>query len=167
MLYVVLSPLLCRYGLLLCSRVGIAWKKRGQAVLAVPGGGKHCEEGMSRIQSVVGTRAVVLNYDERESWDRWSLPAQLFQIFGLRAMPERLTPGNLPAVIVFKRLRQPRKFTFGKRSREPEMKLERPLRTRLSFDPVAGLENRGRLVGLPPPRQTFFLASRCSQQYRT
>lgn len=55
-------------------------------MLAVPGGGKHSEEWMSRIQSVVGTRAVVLNYDERASSDRWSLPAQLFQIFGPRAI---------------------------------------------------------------------------------
>lgn len=125
LLYVVLSPLSYLYGLLLCSRVWIEWEKRGKDVLAVHSGGKHSEEWMSRIQSVVGTRAVVLNYDERESWDRWSLPAQLFQIFGPHAMPERFTPGNLPAVIVFKRLRSPKRFTFGKRSRQPEEKLER------------------------------------------
>lgn len=29
LLYVVLSPLIFRYGLLLCSRVWIAWEKRG------------------------------------------------------------------------------------------------------------------------------------------
>jgi hypothetical protein len=121
LLYIVLSPLIYLYGLMLCSRVWIEWAKQGKDVLVVHTDGEHTNQWLPRLRLVVGNRAVFLNYNER---DRWTLSAQLFGIFGPHAMPERFTPGILPAVMVFKRLRLPRKFTFGERSKGPEEKLE-------------------------------------------
>lgn len=125
LLYVVFLPLAYVYGRLLCARVWIEWEKQGNDALIVYTGGQHSEEWMSRIRDLVGAPAVFLNYDDRDRWDRWSLPAQLFHIFGPHAIPDRFTPDNLPAVIVFRRIQSPAKFIFGKRTKEPEAGLER------------------------------------------
>jgi len=125
LLYVVLWPLLYVYGLLLCSRVWIEWEERGKDILVVHTDGQHSEQWMSRIRPVIGDRALFLNYSERDRWDRWSLPAQLFEIFGPQAMPENFRQYALPSVIVFRRLHRPKKFNFGKRSEDREEKLEK------------------------------------------
>jgi hypothetical protein len=131
LLYVVFLPLAYVYGRILCTQVWIEWEKQGKDVLVVYTGAQHSEQWMSRIRELVGTRAVFLNYDDRDRWDRWSLPAQLFHIFGPHAIPDRFTADNLPAVIVFRRIKSPAKFVFGKRTKEAEARLEQ-LRTELA-----------------------------------
>jgi hypothetical protein len=123
LLYVVLSPLIYLYGLLLCSRVWIEWEEQGKDVLIVHTDGEHSEEWMSRIRPVVGDRAVLLNYNERDRWDRWSLPVQLFEIFGPQTMPGDFRRYALPSVIFFRKLHRPRKFSFGK-PKDCETRLE-------------------------------------------
>jgi len=133
LLYLVFSPFIFLYGLLLCARAWIEWDRQGKDVVLVHVNGMHSAEWLSRILPLVESRAILLNYDERNEWDRWSLAVQLFNIFGPHAMPERFTPYSLPAVILFKRFRLPKKFTFGKRSKELEERLDQ-LRSELVKD---------------------------------
>ena len=133
LLYVVLSPLIYLYGLLLCTQVWIEWAKQGKDAIVIQTESEHSQEWISRLLPLIGDRAFLLNYSERDRWDRWSLPAQLFEIFGPRGMPERFTPHSLPAVIVFRKFHRPRKFTFGERSKESEEKLNQ-LRAELVLD---------------------------------
>lgn len=125
LLYLVLSPFIFLYGLLLCARAWIEWDRQGKDVVLVHMAGVHSTEWLSRIFPLVGRRAILLNYDERDEWDGQSLAVQLFNIFGPHAIPERFTPHSLPAVILFKKFRLPKKFTFGERSKEREARLER------------------------------------------
>jgi hypothetical protein len=133
LLYILFFLLAYVYGLLPCSQVWIEWKKEVKDALVVYTRGRHSQEWVPRIRDVVGTRAVFLNHDERDCWDRWSLPAQLFHIFGPHATQERFTGDNLPAVIVFKKMKAPKKFIFGKRSKDSDEKLER-LRAELALN---------------------------------
>jgi hypothetical protein len=48
---------------------------------------------------------------------------QFFDCFGPKSIPEHLTPGLLPAVILLRKFRWPKTFSFGKRSREPVEKM--------------------------------------------
>ncbi|MGB6473592.1 MAG: hypothetical protein WBF04_05865 [Candidatus Sulfotelmatobacter sp.] len=125
LLYVMLSPLIYLYGFLLCSKVWIEWEREGKDVLVLEADSKHSRECMSRILPLVVGRAVLLDYSQRDRWDRWSLPAQLVEIFGPHGVPARFTVHSLPAVIVFKKLRRPEKFLFGGRSKNFEEKIER------------------------------------------
>jgi len=124
LLYVALSPLSYLYGWLLCPMVWIEWEKQGKDVLVVLADSKHSEEWTARILPLIGDRAVFLDYSQRERWDHWSLPAQLFEIFGPHGVPERFTVYSLPAVIVFRKFHRPRKVTFGERSKDLEEKIE-------------------------------------------
>ena len=133
LLYVVLSPFIYIYGLLLCSKVWIEWSRQGKDLLVVHTDGKYSDEWMSRLSPLIANRAVLLNYGERDRWLRWSLPVQLFEIFGPKSIPEFFRKHSLPAVIVFRRLRLPQTWTFGERSQEREEKLEQ-LRAQLSLD---------------------------------
>jgi hypothetical protein len=125
LLYVMLSPLIYLYGLLLCSKVWIEWEREGKDVLIVQADSIHSREWMSRILPLVGGRAVLLDYSQRDRWERWSLPVQLVEIFGPHGVPERFTVHSLPAVILFRKLRRPEKFFFGGRSKNCEEKIER------------------------------------------
>ena len=124
LLYVMLSPLIYLYGLLLCSKLWIEWDREGKDALILQVDSEHSREWMSRILPLVGGRAVLLDYSQRERWDRWSLSVQLVAIFGPHGVPERFTVHSLPAVILFRKLRRPEKFLFGDRSKNEE-KIER------------------------------------------
>jgi hypothetical protein len=132
LLYVVLSPLIFLYGLLLCPMVWIEWGRQGKDVLVIENDSAHSQEWISRILPLIGERAVVLNYSQRDSWERLSLASQLFEIFGPQAMPERFRERSLPAVILFRKLHRPKKIIFGD-SKECEAKLGQ-LRAELALD---------------------------------
>jgi hypothetical protein len=123
-LYVALSPLIYIYGLLLCPMVWIEWQKQGKDVLVIQADNEHCREWEARLSPLISGRAVVLNWSERKRWDRWTLPVQLFDVFGPHGMPEQFTESSLPSVIVFRQLRRPKKFNFGGRSRDLEARIE-------------------------------------------
>lgn len=130
-LYVALSPLIYVYGLLLCPMVWIEWEKQGKDVLVIDAESPHSRDLMGRISPLISNRAIFLNWSQREQWNRWSLPVQLFDVFGPHGMPERFTESSLPAVIVFRRLRWPKRFTFGRRAKDLDARLE-DLRSELS-----------------------------------
>lgn len=130
-LYLVLWPLAYLYGLLLCTRIWVEWGKQGKDVLLIYTRSVHSDDWMARILSLLGNRAVLLNYDEREHWNRWSPEVQLFGIFGPRSIPDRFTPELLPAAIIFRQFRAPKKLTFGERSKDREDRLEQ-LRSELT-----------------------------------
>jgi len=132
-LYVALWPLFYLYGMLLCPMVWIEWGKQGKKALVIFLDSKHSEEWMARLSPLISDRAVFLNWSEHKQWDRWSLPAQLFDVFGPHGMPEQFTRNSLPAVIVFRNLRRPKSFTFGNRSKDLEEKLDQ-LRAELALD---------------------------------
>ena len=167
LLNVLLSPFAYMYGLLLCSRVWIEWAEQGKDTLVVHADGPHSDEWMSRIRPVIGDRAIFLNYNEHDQWDRWSVPAQLFEIFGPQAMPASFRRHSLPSVIFFRRLHRPKKFSFGERSKECEAKLEQ-LRAELAYASAQLVRSRivGRLVGFAAGEAALFTA-RGPQQDRT
>jgi hypothetical protein len=92
---------------------------------------KNSEEWMARIAPLVEGRAVHLNYHERESWKRWSLPAQLFALFGPQPMPSSSMPRFLPVIILFRQFQRPKMFSFREFSRERELTMEQ-LRSELA-----------------------------------
>lgn len=124
LLYIAFSPLGYVYGLLLCPRVWIEWEKQGKDLLVIHAENAHSSDWMERLSPLISNRAVVLNWSQRKVWDRWSLPVQLFDVFGPHGMPERFTEFALPSVIFFKQLRRPKTFNFGSRSEDPESRLD-------------------------------------------
>jgi hypothetical protein len=80
---------------------------------------------MAILSPLISNRAAHLNWTQRKSWERWSLPVQLFELFGPHGKPEQFTEGSLPAVVVFRQLHRPKQFTFGSRSKDLDKKLER------------------------------------------
>jgi hypothetical protein len=57
---------------------------RGKDVVLVSDGADGLNPGTSEIAALVADRAMFLDYQEREKWRRWSLPAQFFYHFGPR-----------------------------------------------------------------------------------
>jgi len=132
LLYIVLSPLAFLYRLLLRPMVWMEWEKQGIDALVIDMDSAHATEWMSRLRPLVSGRATFLNWSHRQEWDRSSLPAKLFQEFVPRGKTESMTMRYLPAVIVFRKLRRPRLFTFGARSKDIEERLEQ-LRAALAW----------------------------------
>jgi hypothetical protein len=125
LLIAVLWPLFLLYRSVICV---LAWFFRANPnrdVLLVYNGSSDLSESMSHILPLVKARAVLLDYNERKHWQWWSFPSQLFNCFGPRSIPERFTPGQLPAVIVFKKFQRPKKYLFGERSSDHEGSLAR------------------------------------------
>jgi hypothetical protein len=97
---------------------------RGKDVVVVTNGPGDCGPWLSKLAPLLEGRAIFLNYQERRSWPRSSLPARLFYAFGPQPTPVSFTPRYLPALIVVRRFRAPRGFSFGAFSRDLEPKLE-------------------------------------------
>ncbi len=134
LLHIAFLPLSFLYALLLRPMVWMEWEKRGKDVLLVHTDGKHSEQWMARLSPLIGDRAVVLDYSQERQWDGWSLAAQLIRVFGPMT-PGALPEHSLPVAIVFQRLQPPRRFFFGRRSKNCEKTFER-LRAAL-----AGIDN--------------------------
>ena len=124
LLYIAFLPLAYLYGLLLRPMVWIEWEKRGHDVLVIETESDHSRQWMARLSPLITNRAVHLNWKQRKTWDRWSLPVQLFELFGPHGKPEQFTELSLPAVIVFRQLRRPKTFTFGSRPKDLDVKFE-------------------------------------------
>jgi hypothetical protein len=131
-LMLLLWPLVLLYGfLILCPLVWFKWSRHGKDVLMVSADTKDAREWSTRILSVVGERAVLLDYGERNLWPRWSIATQVFGIFGPHPIPESFMRYALPAVIVVKRNRKPKRFGFGSRKKDRDGVLDE-LRSELS-----------------------------------
>ena len=116
LLYILFSPLLFLYGLVLSTVAWKKWKKRGKDVLVIHNGERSSEVWIEQILPLVKERAEFLNYEESKDWRRWSLPVQLFYRFGPQPIPQSFVPHFLPAVIVLRSSRLPKKFCFGRQS---------------------------------------------------
>jgi hypothetical protein len=123
LLYLLVCPLILFYSSILCVIGWLVLPARGRDVVLVSDGADGLNPGTSEIAALVADRAMFLDYQEREKWRRWSLPAQFFHHFGPRSIPERFTPGLLPAVILLRKFRWSKTFSFGHRSREPVEKM--------------------------------------------
>lgn len=133
LLYIALWPFLYVYGLLRCCEVWIDWKKQGKDILLIELDDTESQDFVSALRQLTGRRVVSLNWSKRKDWDRLSLPVQLFEVFGPHGMPEQFTAYSLPAIIVFRQFRRPLLFTLGKRSKDPDQKLEQ-LRSALELN---------------------------------
>jgi hypothetical protein len=114
---VVFIPARFLYGSLLCTLAWFAWMKPDRDII-VAHSGDSSEEWMSRIHPLVDGRAVFLDYDERKSSRQGPLTGWLFYCFGPQPMTGSFMPQYLPAVIVFRKFRRPKTFSFGQLSRE-------------------------------------------------
>ena len=124
LLFVVLSPFIYLYGLLLCSMVWIDWSKSGKDLLVVYSSSEHSEEWMARLSPLFRDRAVLLDYTARKDWERSSPAVQLFEIFGPRPTTEFFLQFYLPCVIVFPMFRRPQTFNFGTHPKDREERFE-------------------------------------------
>jgi len=118
-----LSPLIFLYMSFWCVIGPLLLARRGKDVVFVYNGTHQSGDQTSTLTSLVADRAALLDYAERRQWKRWSLPVHLYTLFGPMSIPQRLTPGVLPAVIVFRRFRWPKTFSFGQRSKELEERM--------------------------------------------
>jgi hypothetical protein len=123
LLYLILWPLMLLYSSILCVIGWVALPATGKDVVLVSDGAEGLNPGTSEIAALVADRAMFLDYKENKKWNNWSLPVQFFHHFGPRSIPEFLTPGLLPAVILLRKFRWPETFSFGKRSRAPAEKM--------------------------------------------
>src|SRR5262245_26237676 len=111
-------PLVYLYGYaVLFPLLRSKWGKAGKDVLVVLTNTEDAREWAGRILPFVESRAVFLDYEERDRWDRWSLAVQLFGWFGPLAIPDRFSRDCLPAVVLVKRKKKPKRFLFGKHRR--------------------------------------------------
>jgi len=82
------------------------WLPNGKSILFVSSESPIWREYMeAEILPLVAGRAVILNWSERTSWRRWSLPVRVFRAFARRREFN-------PMVIVFKPLKRARVFRF-------------------------------------------------------
>jgi hypothetical protein len=123
LLYLFLWPLILLYSSILCVIGWLVLPARGKDAVLVSDGAGGLDRGTSEIAALISDRAMFLDYQERKNWKRWSLPVQFFDCFGPRSIPEHLTPGLLPAVILVRKFRWPKTFSFGTRSKEPIEKM--------------------------------------------
>ena len=88
------------------------WLTRGKDVLFIYSDSPIWRDYMlSEVLPLVESRAVVLNWSERRSWNRWSLRVLAFRLFGgQRAFN--------PLIVVFRPFRWARKFRFWPAFRE-------------------------------------------------
>jgi len=132
LLYLLLYPLIYLYSRLLCV---VSWYSlpTDTEILVVHDNSEHSSKWILRILPILTVRSTYLNWEENKDWRRWSLPVQLFDLFGPRPIPQFVMPHSLPAVMVFMKFHVPKLFTFGDHSREPETKLEE-LRSLIASD---------------------------------
>jgi hypothetical protein len=123
LVYLLVWPLILLYSSILCLIGWLVLPARGKDVVLVSDGADGLDPGTSEIAALVAHRAMFLDYQERKKWKRWSLPVQFFDHFGPMSIPERFMPGLLPAVILLRKFRWPKTFSFGTRSREPVEKM--------------------------------------------
>ena len=100
-------------------------QKDGKDVLIVRNMANVPNHYVDTLLSLLGNRAMFLDYAERKQWRRSEISVQLFELFGPGATAEIFIPRTLPTVIVLNGYRSPKRFTFGSASKAPEMQLEK------------------------------------------
>jgi len=123
LLVLILLPARCAYRMTLYVLVWAMWLPRGKDVLFVSSNSPSKSEYMAvNILPHVRQRAVVLNWSERSTWKRWSLPASVFCHFaGSR--------DHTPIVLFFRPLKRVKKFRFFPAFKERRRGNSEPLET--------------------------------------
>jgi hypothetical protein len=111
-LWVIALPVIYLYHLLLCVTAWSVLSKRGKDIIVVSNG-RLDDAFENEIIPLIENRALFLNYEERSSWPRLSLPVLLFHAFGPAPIPASFLPRCLPAVILVRKFRFPSQFSFG------------------------------------------------------
>ena len=123
LLWIAALPLVFLYDAGLCL---IAWS-------VLPGNGKDIivvRDGMpnalfdNEVLPLVKNRAFFLNYDDRKNWSRLSLAVLLFRAFGPRPVPLSFLARCLPAVVLVRRFKLPRHFSFGPLIQDKQTKMQ-------------------------------------------
>jgi hypothetical protein len=135
LLWILVLPLFFVYRLALC---GVAWflMKPGKDVLVVTNAPGDLGPWLSQVIPLIESRAVFLSYEERRKWPRRSLAVSIFHAFGPTPIPPSFMPRCLPALILIRKFRAPRQFSFGEISRDREVKLKK-LSSALASSPSA------------------------------
>jgi hypothetical protein len=115
---VICLPLIAMYCFALCIGAWFFLPRFGKDVLVVSNGKADVEPWLSQITPMVTERALFLNYEEHQNWQRWSLPVMLFYAFGPSAK------NSLPAVLLMRRFRLPAQYSFGERALDKQTKLD-------------------------------------------
>jgi len=117
-------PLAFAYRLILSAVARSTLHKQGKDIVVITNGALKNGHLIEEIMPLITSRAIVLNYEERRSWSRWSLPTLLFNAFGPAIKPGFLLPKCLPAVILVKKSHFPVQFSFGPMILDRETKLQ-------------------------------------------
>jgi hypothetical protein len=134
-LWVIALPVIYLYHLLLCVTAWSVLSKRGKDIIVVSNG--RLDNGFeNEIIPLIENRELFLNYEERSSWPRLSLPVLLFHAFGPAPIPASFLPRCLPAVILVRKFRFPSQFSFGPLVMDRTSKLQN-LRSRKSVSGTA------------------------------
>jgi len=129
LLWVVALPLIFLY---YAGLFAIAWStlpQRGKDMIVVSNG-KSDELFEKEIIPIVQDRAFFLNYEDRSNWSRWSVPVLLFRAFGPTPIPASFLSKCLPSVVLIRKFKLPRQFSFGPLITNKDMNL-RDLRSTL------------------------------------
>jgi hypothetical protein len=94
------------YRIVLYLLIWALWVPRGRDILFISSDSPIWHEYMeTQVLPLVQDRAVVLNWSERKTWDRWALPVAVFRHFG----GEREFN---PMILLFRPLHRARVFRF-------------------------------------------------------
>jgi len=94
------------YRIVLYLLIWALWVPRGRDILFISSDSPIWHEYMeTQVLPLVQERAVVLNYSERKTWDRWALPVAVFRHFG------GWREFN-PMILLFRPLHRARVFRF-------------------------------------------------------
>jgi hypothetical protein len=121
---VICLPLIPIYYSALCTGAWFFLPRFGKDVLVVSNGKADAEPWLSQITPMVRERALFLNYEEHQNWQRWSLPVMLFDAFGPSEKPASFIKYSLPAVLLMRRFRLPTQYSFGERALDKQTKLD-------------------------------------------
>jgi hypothetical protein len=122
--FILFLPFVFLYRLTLAAVARSLLRKKGKDIIVVINVALEKDDALIEFMPVIGSRSIVLNYGERHSWPRWSLPALLFHPFGPTVNPDHLLPRFLPTVILLSKSFFPVQFTLGSIIADRDAKLQ-------------------------------------------
>jgi hypothetical protein len=120
LLFVLLFPLRMFYRAIICFLAWFMWVQPMQEFLVVLNSDSKSREYPTHLGPLLNGRAIFLDYSQRQKWQSFSISTQLFHCFGPQPIPAHFTTLFLPAVIVVRKFKWPKTFTFGERSKREE-----------------------------------------------
>lgn len=122
-LLVIWLPLYLLFCGFLYGSVFLTWLPRGKNILFVYSNSPHWKDHIeTNVLSKVNDKTIVLNWSERKTWDRWSLPVMCFHHFNGSGREFN------PMAIVFRPFRKAKLFRFWKSFMEYKHGNTAPLR---------------------------------------